>query len=155
MANAFPGTGLKVIAERIATLRVRGVGTSKKASSQSFATRIEKFHVSGAPVSLPPELSGALVHRPVERMAIDGCRGSVQPYPRRIGEPRDDVAKQARGLNAGVVDCFAVLRGVPAVDASAGQVDADVSAFQILRPEARISAVPMDSLPLARRLVRV
>ena len=97
------------MAERIATLRVRGVGTAKKASSQSFATRIEKFHVSGAPGShSPAQLAGRFVHRPVERMAIDGCRGSVEPNPGRIGEPGDDVAKQARGLNAGVVDCFAV-----------------------------------------------
>jgi len=42
------------MALRRATLRVRGVGVSKKAASQSFATLIEKFQVSGAPGSLPP-----------------------------------------------------------------------------------------------------
>jgi hypothetical protein len=36
------------MAERNATLRVRGVGVSKNAASQSLATPMEKFHVSGA-----------------------------------------------------------------------------------------------------------
>src|SRR5260370_1297441 len=42
------------MALRRATLRVRGVGVEKKASSQALATWMEKFQVSGAPGSLPP-----------------------------------------------------------------------------------------------------
>ena len=50
-AKALPGAGLKTWPQRMATLRVRGVAVSKNADSQSLATRMEKFQVSGAPAS--------------------------------------------------------------------------------------------------------
>jgi hypothetical protein len=49
-----PGSGVRVMALRKATLRVWGREDEKKAASQALATSMEKFQVSGASVSLPP-----------------------------------------------------------------------------------------------------
>ena len=49
-----PRSGLSVMALRVAILRVRGVGVEKKACSHALATSMEKFQVSGAPGSFPP-----------------------------------------------------------------------------------------------------
>ena len=48
--------------------------------------------------------------------------------------------EQARGVDARVVDGFAIAGVVAAVDAAPGQVDADVGAFEMLGPGADVLA---------------
>jgi len=68
-----------------------------------------------------------------EGVAIDGGGGGIHPEAGRVGEARDDLAEQAGGEDAGVVDLGAVAEVVAAVDAAAGEVDADVCAFRGFR----------------------
>jgi hypothetical protein len=49
-----PASGLIVIADRSATLRVFGVAASWRARSHACATSMLKFQVPGAPGSCPP-----------------------------------------------------------------------------------------------------
>ena len=50
-------------------------------------------------------------------------------------------------MDARVVDGAAIGRGVAAVDAAAGKVDADVGAFKVFGPGADVFAIPMNRLP--------
>ena len=60
----------------------------------------------------------------------------------------DDFPQQTCGDDAGVVDFGAVFGRVPAIDAAAGEVDADVGAVKVLGPEAGRLRIPVNRLPL-------
>ena len=96
---------------------------------------------------MPAQLARGLIHGAVERVAIDGRRGCVEPDPGRVGETGNHPVEQARGVDARVVDGFPVGVGVAAVDVAAGQVDADVGAFEVLGPGADMLAIPVHGLP--------
>ena len=59
-----PRSGLKVIALRLATLRVRGVHVSKNACSHRLATSMEKFQEVSVSErgALPPPPSSPVAH---------------------------------------------------------------------------------------------
>ena len=103
-ANALPGAGLKTMALRNAILRVRGVGVSKNAVSQSLATRTEKFHVSGARRRLrdrswPPS-------SPVASSMRGPARGDRWWPSRHSSTPAADRrARQSRGSAAASARC--------------------------------------------------
>src|SRR6478736_1475701 len=81
-------------------------------------------------------------------MPIDRRGGCVQPYPGRVCQLCDNAAQQLSRENPGVIDRLTVFGGVATVDTAPGEIDANVCAFEILGPEARSLAVPMNCLPL-------
>ena len=93
------------------------------------------------------EFARGLVHGAVERVAIDGCGAGVEPDGRRVIEPGDDFVEDFCGLDAGVEDDAAVGGVVAAVDAAAGEVDADVAVLELGGPWARRSTIPDDAAP--------
>ena len=94
-------------------------------------------------------LAGALVHGTIKSMAVNGCGGGIEPEAGRVSEGADDLSEKMRGDDAGVVDVDAVVGRVAAVDAATGEIDADVGAFEVLRPEAGCLRIPVDGLPLS------
>jgi hypothetical protein len=62
-------------------------------------------------------------------------------------EPGDDLVEELRGEDAGVEDGAAIGGIVAAVDAAAGEVDADVAVFEFGDPRAGGDAVPFDDAP--------
>jgi len=72
---------------------------------------------------MPAEFARGFVHGAIKRVAIDGCRGSVEPDFGRIGEFAYDLAEQAGAANARIVDGDAIGFSVAAVDAAAGEID--------------------------------
>ena len=132
-SNTPPRSGLKVIALRIAIFRVRGVGVEKNASSHAFATSMEKFHVSGAPGSLPPSSPVRLVHGAIQRVPVDGRRAGVHPESGRVLEAGNHFVQQARAANARFEDRAPVRRRVPAIDAASGKIDADIAPLEFAR----------------------
>ena len=69
------------------------------------------------------------------RLTRSATRGADSERP-------DHFAQKPGRHDARVVDFDAIIGSVAAVHAAAGQVDADVRAFEILRPEARASVRP-------------
>jgi hypothetical protein len=62
-------------------------------------------------------------------VAIDGGRAGVEPDGGRVIELGDDLVEKLRGEDAGVEDGATIGGMVAAVDAAAGEVDADVAVF--------------------------
>jgi hypothetical protein len=83
-------------------------------------------------------------------VAIDSGGAGVEPDRRRVIEGGDDFVEDFRGLDAGVEDGAAIGGMVAAVDAAAGEVDADVTVFQSVDPGAGGDAVPWDDAPGGR-----
>src|SRR5580700_8588251 len=80
-------------------------------------------------------------------MPVDGGRAGVQPDCRRMSERSDDLAQDARGVDARVEDVRAIRGVVTAIDGAAGKVDADVGAVQQILPIADVEAVPANGAP--------
>src|SRR6185369_16527145 len=76
------------------------------------------------------EFTSSFVHWPVESVAVDGGGAGIQPGVRRMRESGDDLIEEAGAEDAGVEDFAAVLPVIAAVDAAAGEVDAEVGAFE-------------------------
>ncbi len=85
-------------------------------------------------------------------MTVDGGGAGVEPDGGRVIETRDDLIEDAGGLDAGVEDGSAIGCVVAAVNAAAGEVDADVAVFEFGDPWAGVDAVPWDDAP--RRCLR-
>ncbi len=83
-------------------------------------------------------------------MSVNSGRRGIEPYAGRICERRDDLTEEVRGCDARVVDFYAIVGGVAAVDAAASEIDADVRTVKIISPEARRLRVPVHGLPLSR-----
>ena len=64
-----------------------------------------------------------------------------------MGESRDDVIQQAGASNSRIIDGAAVFGSVAAVDASSGQVNADVASFERSSPIAWRQAIPGEDMP--------
>ena len=73
--------------------------------------------------------------------------GRVHPEARRIGQRGEGLVQQARRSDARIVKLAAVAGRVAAVDAAAGEMDADVGAFERLNPGTKLNAVPIHRLP--------
>jgi hypothetical protein len=80
-------------------------------------------------------------------VAIDGGGAGVEPDGWWVIEPGDDFVEDFCGLDAGVEDGAAIGGMVAAVDAAAGEVDADVAIFEFGDPGAGGDAVPGDDAP--------
>src|ERR1035438_9667605 len=80
-------------------------------------------------------------------MAIDDGGGCVEPYPGRVCKVANDRVEQAGGLNAGVVNGFAMGGVVATIDVAPGEVDAHVGAFEVLGPGSDVLAIPVNGLP--------
>ena len=86
----------------------------------------------------------------VERVAINGRGGRVHPQARRICEAGEGLMQQPRGADARIVKFAAVARRRTAIDAAAGEMDADVGAFERFHPRAERLAVPVHGGPGCR-----
>src|SRR5258708_32051817 len=93
------------------------------------------------------EFAGGFVHGAVEGVAIDGGGAGVEPDGGRVIEPGYDLVEELRGEDTRVEDGAAVGGMVAAVDAAAGEIDADVGVFEFVDPGAGGEAVPWDDAP--------
>jgi hypothetical protein len=93
------------------------------------------------------EFAGGLVHGAVEGVAVDRGGAGVEPDGRRVFEQGDCFTEELGGEDAGVVDGSAIGGGVPAVDAAAGEIDADVALVELGDPGADGDTVPGDDAP--------
>jgi hypothetical protein len=80
-------------------------------------------------------------------VAVDRGGAGVEPDGRRVFEQGDRFTEELGGEDAGVVDGSAIGGGVPAVDAAAGEVDADVALVELGDPWADGDTVPGDDTP--------
>ena len=78
------------MAERMATLRVRGVGSRKERRTPSPWPRGWRSSKFGSAGFIAAELAGEFVHGAVEGVTVDGGGGCVEPDPGRVGEAGDD-----------------------------------------------------------------
>src|SRR5262245_36338794 len=88
-----------------------------------------------------------LVVRSLVSMRVDGGGARLQPYAGWPIGVRDRPPDRARREYARVHNLAAVVSGVPAVDAAAGEVDQHVGAIDLVGPRTRPDAVPLDHAP--------
>lgn len=93
------------------------------------------------------KFAGEVVLGTVQGVAVDGGGGGVHPDFGRMFEFLQDMAEQAGGEDAGVVNLATVFDVVAAVDAAASEVEEEVGLVQVLGPGAGGEAVPEVSLP--------
>src|SRR6185312_801646 len=67
-----------------------------------------------------------------------------------MAERSDRVIQQERAANARVEDSPAIFGCVPAVDAAAGQIDAEIAVFEFRDPIAASESVPHNDTPGSR-----
>ena len=150
VSNTPPRSGLIVIAERSATLRVRGVDASSSARSHAVATSMLNRHVSGASGSAPPIVPCSSLRRP-ERVGVDRRRAGLDPDAPAAARPARWPRRRRASSGPASPDRGAVGRRVAAVHAAAGQVDHDVGAVELGRPRSQRLAVPGDDASGGRR----
>ncbi len=143
VSNTPPRSGLIVIAERSAILRVRGVGRRveralpRRRHLDAEPPRVRRARLHAA------DRAVLVVRRP-ERVGVDRRRAGLDPQGRRPRRLRDGLADDPRRVDPRVEHRGAVGRGVAAVHAAAGQVDDDVGAVELGRPRSQRLAVPGD-----------
>ena len=80
-------------------------------------------------------------------MTIDGGGAGIEPDNGRVIEPGNDLIEDVGGLDAGIEDGSAIGLVVTAVNAAAGEVDADVTVFEFGDPGALGDPVPWYDSP--------
>src|SRR4029079_13894325 len=101
----------------------------------------------GRPRLVAAKLARCLIHRAVERVAVDGRGAGVELDSRWSAESFHYLVEQGGTQYARIEDVAPVLLGITAVDIASGKVDADVAAFQLGGPWAGRHAVPCDGSP--------
>src|SRR5579875_1366531 len=81
-----------------------------------------------------PDFAAELVHRPINRVAVDGGSTCVHPKPGWFFRNRDGVADQAGCEYAGILDFPPVGGVIAAIDAAACQIDDDIRAVNFFYP---------------------
>src|SRR6185437_87264 len=96
------------------------------------------------------ELTGELILRAVERVAVEGAGAGVHPKARGCGGGRDDLAEQERRLDARVKDGLTICRVIAVVDRASGEMDDCVAAVYFCGPGTGCEAIPRECAPWMR-----
>jgi hypothetical protein len=80
-------------------------------------------------------------------MAVDGGSAGVDPKMGRLVERLNDLNQQQRASNTGFVNGAAVLCAIPAINTSAGKIDAHVALLEFCDPSAGRETIPGHRAP--------
>ena len=131
----------------MATLRVSGVGVREECFFPTFCNVDRKVPGIGSAWLTAAEFAVCFVHRAIQGVAIDGGGAGVHPKSRCGIERSDHLIQQARALDSRLVNDAPVCRGVAAIDAASGKVNANVALFEVGDPVARRNAIPGNNAP--------
>ena len=94
-----------------------------------------------------------LIHRPIERVPINGRCARVHPDPGWVSGFRDSFADKSGGLYTRALDRQTIGLVIAAIDIASGKIDDHVRAVQAGDPRPSLVSRPMDGLP--RRRLRI